>query len=255
MSDSKASLSAPFLSDHYSHNATYWIDIIRQNRDRYRVELTNDAVINSIGVPGTNFILDAGCGEGYMSRILARSGARVTGIDLNSELIGAARRMAEMEGLPIGYDVGTVASMPYADGSFDVVVANHILNDLENITTPISEFSRVLRPDGRLVALLLHPCFYLPHLERDASGGVDVSQYFSVRSIEQRFVVAGLPSPTPVPIWFRPLEDYFASLAAGGFVIRNLSEPHPSVGMEELDPWWIENFRRPMFMLISAQKL
>jgi ubiquinone/menaquinone biosynthesis C-methylase UbiE len=198
-------------------------------------------------------ILDAGCGEGYLSRILARQGATVTGIDCSTKLIEAARQQNRVDGLRVTFDVGSVNSPPYEDGAFDLVVCNHVMNDLQDPSTAISEFARVLRRGGRLIILMLHPCFYNKHAEREqATNGVLASSYFDVRSIEQHFEVGGLTSPTVNTAWFRPLEYYAEQLRLAGFAITMLTEPHPSPKQVNQDSWWRKGFARPLFMLLEA---
>ncbi len=110
------------------------------------------------------------------------------------------------------------------------------------------------RQGGRLIILMLHPCFYGAHTERSISHRYPTpDEYFRVRTIEQEFKVAGITSPAKVTMWFRPLEDYVSTLREAGFFITSLSEPHPS-GEQLEDPWWRENFVRPLFMLIVAEK-
>jgi 2-polyprenyl-3-methyl-5-hydroxy-6-metoxy-1,4-benzoquinol methylase len=65
--------SAP---SHWEGNAGFWIRIIREQRDRYRTELTDQAVLAAIGDCADLDVLDAGCGEGYASGPLCRSRRR-----------------------------------------------------------------------------------------------------------------------------------------------------------------------------------
>ena len=62
-------------ANNYDQNARFWVQIIRGNRDRYRTELTNSALLDSLGPVNGMRVLDAGCGEGYLTRQLASSGA------------------------------------------------------------------------------------------------------------------------------------------------------------------------------------
>jgi 2-polyprenyl-3-methyl-5-hydroxy-6-metoxy-1,4-benzoquinol methylase len=238
----------------YAENANFWIKIIRERLDRYRTDLTDQAVLDAIGPADGLSILDAGCGEGYLSRKLAQDGARVVGVDACADLVQAAQETAERSGLLIDYRISSVNKLQLASEHFDVVVSNHLLNDLPEITDAIGEFARVTRIGGRLVILMLHPCFYGVHAERAAMKTSPGMEYFRVRTIEQTFKVAGIESPARVRMWFRPLEDYISQLARSGFYITALSEPHPSPAQMAKDPWWKENFVRPLFILIVATK-
>ena len=240
----------------YDANASFWVQIIREHRDKYRSELTDPAMLHTIGEPAGLDILDAGCGEGYLSRILAKKGANATGIDSSTKLIEAARSQNLADVPSVSFDIGSVDDLPYPDSAFDLVVCNHLVNDLFDPSKPISEFARVLRSNGRLVILMLHPCFYNKHAERDqATNGMIASSYFDIRSVEQTFEVGGLTSPAANIAWFRPLEFYTEELRKSGFAITSLTEPHPSPEQWQTDGWWRKGFTRPLFMLLTAQKL
>jgi ubiquinone/menaquinone biosynthesis C-methylase UbiE len=249
------SAEAPPTMNSWEANAEFWVTIIREHRDRYRTELTDPAVLEAIGPVNGLHVLDAGCAEGYLSRALAQAGALATGIDSSTALINAARAKAIDDGLPATFDVGSVYELPYTDNAFDLIVCNHVINDLEDPAKPIREFGRVLRAGGRLVILMLHPCFYNRHTERDQNtNGLLGSSYFEVRSIEQPFLVDGLTSPVTNRAWFRPLEYYMEQLRSSGFLVTALTEPHPTAEQVASDPWWHKGFSRPLFMLITAER-
>jgi 2-polyprenyl-3-methyl-5-hydroxy-6-metoxy-1,4-benzoquinol methylase len=244
------------LPNRYDANASFWVQIIREHRDRYRNEVTDPAMLHAIGEPAGLDVLDAGCGEGYLSRILAKKGANATGIDSSTKLIEAARSQNLADVLSVSFDIGSVDDLPYPDSAFDLVVCNHLVNDLFDPSKPISEFARVLRSSGRLIILMLHPCFYNKHAERgQATNGMIASSYFDIRSVEQTFEVGGLTSPAANIAWFRPLEFYTEELRKSGFAIISLTEPHPSPEQWRTDGWWRKGFTRPLFMLLTAQKL
>lgn len=105
--------------------------------------------------PGAS-ILDAGCGIGGTSRLLAEKfNHRVTGIDLADQFIDAAQFLTRSTGLEKSVDFrqGSVLDLPFESGTFDAVISQHILMNIEDKPRAIKEFSRVLKPGG---LLLLH---------------------------------------------------------------------------------------------------
>lgn len=242
-------------SDTYARNADFWVKIIREGLDRYRTELTDNAVLDAVGDVDGLDVLDAGCGEGYMSRLLAERGARAVGVDVSGSLIEYARTHEDAGHLGVSYMVGGLEDLPYEGDSFDVAVCNHVLSDVSDPAAAIRELGRVLRSRGRLFILMLHPCFYTAHAERDATGSIPVETYFSERSVDQPFIVAGIESPDDVHMRFRPLEFYSSILADAGFAIQRLTEPHPPPSIMASNEWWQLNFRKPLFMLISSVKV
>lgn len=97
-------------------------------------------------------VLDAGCGDGYNTRLLAQSGATVTGVDISTEMIARVRDAESREPLGIGYEVAAFEDLSVFEAdSFDVVVSFMALMDGPDLPTAVAELHRVLRPGGRLV--------------------------------------------------------------------------------------------------------
>jgi len=99
--------------------------------------------------PGAR-VLDIACGTGNATIPLARRGARVTGLDMMPHLLEEARARAAREALRICFDEGFAETLPYPDGSFDVVVSMFGIMFSPFPATVVSEMARVLRPGGRL---------------------------------------------------------------------------------------------------------
>ena len=93
-------------------------------------------------------VLDVGCGGGYLSTLLARSGAEVTGIDLATHALMAARKRASREGVSVEYRQADAAHIPFADHCFDMVVCTDVLVHVPQPRKVIAEMVRVLRPGG-----------------------------------------------------------------------------------------------------------
>lgn len=100
-------------------------------------------------LPGKD-ILELGCGRGDFSVWLARQGARVTALDIGTDLIAAARSLAELNQVRCTFMQGDIASLPWAAGTFDAVIGIAILHHLQPDRVPdvLRECFRVLKPGG-----------------------------------------------------------------------------------------------------------
>ncbi|MEO7431324.1 MAG: class I SAM-dependent methyltransferase [Dokdonella sp.] len=95
-------------------------------------------------------VLDAACGEGYGSAMLAEVAASVVGVDIDQASIAHARaRYAGKAGLR--YDCADATQLPFPDGAFDVVVSFETLEHLADQARLLSGFARVLASDGTLL--------------------------------------------------------------------------------------------------------
>jgi 2-polyprenyl-3-methyl-5-hydroxy-6-metoxy-1,4-benzoquinol methylase len=97
---------------------------------------------------GGHTVLDAGCGVGYGTAMLARAGAgEVVGLDLSAEAIEAARTAAPANA---SFVVGDVHALPFEAGRFELVVCFEVIEHVESQDNVIAELARVLAPGGVL---------------------------------------------------------------------------------------------------------
>ncbi|WP_174615687.1 class I SAM-dependent methyltransferase [Virgibacillus ihumii] len=102
-----------------------------------------------------NSILDIGCGDGYGTYRLHKSGYIATGMDLSNEMISKAReRLNQNE---IHFIQGDISNMPFSDGSFDAVMAINVLEWTEKPAVALQELFRVLKRGGTLYCGILGP--------------------------------------------------------------------------------------------------
>jgi len=96
-------------------------------------------------------ILDVASGAGQISIPAARAGAKVTGIDIASNLVEQARARAQAEGLDARFDEGDAEMLPYEDNSFDVVISLIGAMFAPRPELVAAELKRVSRPGGRII--------------------------------------------------------------------------------------------------------
>lgn len=95
-------------------------------------------------------VLDLATGTGWTSRVVARRGAEVTGVDIGPHLVEAAAEKAQSEGLSITYEIGDAEALPFADGAFDAVISTCGIMFASRPEAAASELARVCRKGGRV---------------------------------------------------------------------------------------------------------
>ena len=141
-----------------------WYDAkIGDDGDLWHRYLIDPGLLKLIGEVRGLEVLDLACGNGYLARRYSRSGAaRVVGVDSSARIIRLARRREAQRPLGVRYEVRDAADLRgFADASFDLVASNMAIMDIEDAEGAIRESARVLRPGGRFVFSICHPCFDL----------------------------------------------------------------------------------------------
>jgi len=124
------------------------------------IALEEPVVREALGEVGGLSVLDLGCGTGRHSVWLANAGATVTGVDFSEGMLEAARRKPGAGAVRfLAHDLHQ--PLPFAGGSFDLVVSGLVLEHLEELDAFFAEARRVLRPGGRAVVSAMHPAMFL----------------------------------------------------------------------------------------------
>ena len=92
-------------------------------------------------------MLELGCGTGYFTRELARSGAEIVAVDVSPELLDIARSNCSTPN--VRYEIENAYDLRYSDSVFDSVVGSSVLDHFE-IEAALREIYRVLRPNGTI---------------------------------------------------------------------------------------------------------
>ena len=99
-------------------------------------------------------VLDLGSGAGTDSLVATQmvgATGRVVGIDMTEEMLAKARAAAATMGAPnVEFVEGEAERLPFADGSFDVVISNGVIDLVPDKEAVFSELHRVLAPGGRI---------------------------------------------------------------------------------------------------------
>jgi len=131
----KSRLKATWMDGNYDYFSRYMASSAVQFLDRLAIE------------PGTN-LLDVACGSGQLALVAARRGAKVTGVDIATNAILAARGRALAEGIYARFDEGDAEALPYQAGTFDVVASLFGAMFAPRPQLVVDEMVRVCRPGG-----------------------------------------------------------------------------------------------------------
>ena len=186
---------------------------VGETGDSYHRTYVNPVIFEILGDIEGSSILDLACGQGYLSRILARKGAKVIGIDLSEKMLEIAQASEESEPLGVKYyrcNSGNMSEIP--NSSMDYIVSTFGFHDIKEIESTIDECSRVLKNGGRFVFAIPHPFTYARREQDEGGYFLKMRHYMSIREI---------PHPkykeTDVIAFHRPLSYYFDKLFSVGF--------------------------------------
>ncbi|HUO05914.1 MAG TPA: class I SAM-dependent methyltransferase [Candidatus Binataceae bacterium] len=248
----------------WDQNAESWIPRVRAGYDVYREYFNNPAILEFIGDVKGREILDAGCGEGYQTRILARRGARMTGIDISDRMIESAQAEERREPLGIEYRRTSFTNLSmFRDGSFDAVVSFMALMDGPGFPAVMGGFERILRPGAPLIFSIVHPISTRGFgWIRDDTGRekFTVSDYFDESPFVDKWKFSNAPDADTAPNFTVPyfratLSHYINSIIRAGLTIDELHEPRPTQAACREHPF-LQRWRdhAPLFLYVRALK-
>lgn len=137
-------------------------------------------------------VLDLACGQGVYSRYLSQRKMRVTGLDTSEEMIRFARSRSDSS---IRFEQGDAQDPEALQGkTFDAVVCLLALQNIESLPPVMHNVKRWLKPGGRFVMVVTHPCFRIP---RQTHWGWDEQKKIQYRRVDLYGTESAIPILTP----------------------------------------------------------
>ncbi|MBI2710045.1 MAG: class I SAM-dependent methyltransferase [Actinobacteria bacterium] len=213
--------------DLWEDNASWWQEGFTEGADAEYEEQILPLAADLLA--GRDDVLDVGTGEGQVARMLRRNGSRrVVGVDPTSAQISVAAR----RGGGVAYLRAGAERLPFADASFDAVVACLVFEHVTEVDRSIREIARVLRDGGRFAFFLNHPLLQTP-----GSGWIDdqildpPEQYWRIGPyLVEDVSLEEVEKDVFIPFVHRPLSRYVNALAEAGLIVRRMLEPAPPPG-------------------------
>ena len=219
-------------------NAGFWDERMRDGNDFHRL-LIAPAQERLLNLQSGETVLDVACGNGQFARRMAQLGARVVAVDVSAAMLKSAATRTTQDRDRIEYRLvdatDAVALVELGGGGrFDAAVCTMAMMDMAAIDPLLSSLSQILRPGGRFVFSVVHPCFNSSGVKLVAEEtttetgdlvtrySVNVSDYIRPRAARG---VAMKGQPAPHYYFDRPISLLFNEAFKTGFVLDGLEEP------------------------------
>ena len=203
--------------------------------DLWHRTLIFPGILKVIGNVKGRDILDVGCGNGSLARILARMGNHVSGTDGSPGIIEHAQLREVAEPLGVKYFASDAANLSmFERESFDLVTSCMALMDMGDAAGAISEMGRVVRRNGRCVMLFSHPCFDVPGATtfltewgfgHEPTVSIRIDRY---REVFSAWLKWSREVDHEMLAHHRPLSWYFHAIRDAGLAVTMLDEPEPT---------------------------
>lgn len=217
----------------WNTNAGFWDERMAEGNDFFK-ELLWPAVEKLLGPVRGNRFLDVACGNGLTSRRLAQSGASVTAFDFSEAMIELARKRDTSSDIDYRVIDATDrhALLGLGKEEFDGALCNMALMDMSDIDPLLNALPSLLRPEGRFVFSITHPCFNNPAIVQigeleDRSGNIVTTYSVKISRYLTPFSQTGLAmykQPVPHHYFHRPLTAVLAPAFQAGLVLDGLEE-------------------------------
>jgi SAM-dependent methyltransferase len=198
-------------------------------------------------------VLDLGCGFGWHCRYAIENGAKtVLGIDLSEKMLEKAIQINDLEGI-VYHNIALEDAVFQAE-SFDVIFSSLTFHYVEAFDKLVHKIYSWIKPGGTLVFSVEHPVFTAEGKQNWIYGEAGeklywpVDHYFDEGKRDTAFLGEKITK------YHRTYSSYLNVLLREGFRIVEIKEPTPNAEMLKNIPEMKEELRRPMMLLISAEK-
>ena len=152
-------------------------------------------IVSELIEPGDT-VLECACGTGLLSAVIVEKCRQLTATDFSEKMLKKAEKNCSSF-RNITYAQADITALPFADESFDKVVAGNVIHLLDNPMTALSELNRVCKDGGMLII----PTYMNKDDKGKTSGfagavgkaGADFKRQFTMESYRQFFLDAGYP--------------------------------------------------------------
>jgi SAM-dependent methyltransferase len=251
----------------WEKNAPAWDERMGDAGNDFHQQLVLPAFERLLELRPDQRVLDIGCGNGAVARWLARLGALVTAFDFSPTFVELARARSGDLAKRIDYCVVDATDrqqlLALGEQRFDAAVSVNALMDMAALEPLAEALGRLLRPGGRFVFSIGHPCFQGPGMRRvaeeeDCDGRIFTHRALKVSQYATPAAYRGLGilnQPEPHYYFHRSLSLLLAPFFRTGLALDGLEEPVFPEGAQGRREFSWENYREIPPLLIARLRL
>jgi 2-polyprenyl-3-methyl-5-hydroxy-6-metoxy-1,4-benzoquinol methylase len=251
----------------WDENAPFWDDRMGDSGNDFHRELVAPAAARLLAVHPGETVLEVGCGTGLFARQLAQAGARVVATDFSAVFMERAkqrtREYAEQIELRLVDATDEAQLLALGEHRFECAVSNMALMDIATIDPMLSALSSLLKPGGRFVFTVMHPCFNNSGCARvveetDQDGEIVITYALKVHrylSAEPARGIGVRGQPAAQFYFHRPISVLFNACFRAGFVLDGVEEPGFEHARDHARDLNAANFAEIPFVLAARVRL
>lgn len=247
----------------WSKNADFWDQRMGDRGNEFHRILIEPTQDQLLGLKQGEWVLDIACGNGQYARHMLRQRVHIVAFDFSKKVIRRAKLRTKKFTRRIAFKVIDATKrkqlMILGKAKFDAAVCTMGLMDIADVRPLLSSLSALLKPDGRFVFSVMHPCFnslgarqLLEVEERDNSIinhlSIKVFKYITPRA-EKGVGIVG--QPVGQYYFHRPLYVLLNTCFDAGFVLDRVEEPTFPRPLDKSKAWsWSQCSEIPPVLVV-----
>jgi ubiquinone/menaquinone biosynthesis C-methylase UbiE len=252
---------APGTPTDWGAVAAWYDELVGESGSEYHREVVIPGTLRLLALRAGEACLDVACGQGVLCRVLHGLGVRVTGVDAAAELIRLARQRSDPA---VSFHVGDARDLSFLPAeAFAAATCILAIQNIHPILPVFQSVQRALVVGGRMVMVMMHPCFRGP---KETSWGWDEARRVQYRRVDRYLIPRKAPivtNPGSAPdkyTWsfHKPIEVYVKALRQAGLLVDAMEEWTSHKTTQAGPRAAGENAARkeiPLFMAVRALKV
>lgn len=233
--------------------ADAWHKYQSQKPDVLRIEMMNEIMEKAIGDLRGKIVLEAGCGDGFfIPNLLKKHPRKVLAVDVSKWLLQYAKDKIRSEIIEFK-QMDLTKRLNFRTNSIDVIVSYNVLSELENISTPLKEMTRILKPDGKIIISIVHPLYNLfvnDPKTREKSTFSRLRKYCKIEDIK----VSTIKGFKDFIVCRKPISVYINEILKQGLILEEVKEVPINKKVAKIVKKYKKRIGIPVFILFKCSK-